>query len=385
MSNRTSNGNARSDEVKPGVRRRGLFAAAWAAVAGIAAMRTTQPVEAVSGSGSDGTMVLGSNFINGNNTSSNQTNLVPTSANYAGSSLLDCDAGVAGPGGTTANINGIYGHGKGTGAGVLGVAGGAVGVGATTNPSAGVCGLSYIPEDGGIGVRGELPTGSTANGIAIYGLNNSSFAGPGVGAGGFGVYGLSAKGHGLVGATASPGAAALVGATNGVGGAYAGTFYGPVAVSGDFTVVGGAKSAAVPHPDGSHRRLYCVESPESWFEDFGEAQVTCGRAEVRIDPDFGAVIDSSKYHVFLSVYDSDLRLHVSKRTPGGFTVEADSALTAPEDRGGPSLDATFSWRVVAKRKDITGERLATVTIPQAPALPDFPLRRAPASKESGRT
>jgi hypothetical protein len=103
-------------------------------------------------------------------------------------------------------------------------------------------------------VRGVIPPTSSSNTIAIYRLNNSSFAGPGPGAGGFGVYGLSAKGHGLVGATAAAGGAAVVGATNGVAGAWAAAFYGPVIVSGDFIVLDGAKSAAVPHPDGTHRQ-----------------------------------------------------------------------------------------------------------------------------------
>ncbi len=52
-------------------------------------------------------------------------------------------------------------------------------------------------------VRGELPSASFRNGIAVYGFNNSSYVGPGPGAGGFGVYGLSLKGHGLVGAAAT--------------------------------------------------------------------------------------------------------------------------------------------------------------------------------------
>jgi hypothetical protein len=81
------------------------------------------------------------------------------------------------------------------------------------------------------------------------------------------VYGISLRGHAVVGATTAEGAAGIVGATNGVAGTSAGAFFGQVFVSGDFTVAGGAKSAAVPHPDGTHRRLYCLESPESWFED----------------------------------------------------------------------------------------------------------------------
>ena len=146
--------------------------------------------------------------------------------------------------------------------------------------------------------KGSFPQRAPAMAYPCMG-STSSYAGPGPGAGGFGVYGLSAKGHGLVGATASAGAAAVVGATNGVAGAYAAAFYGPVIVGGAFTVFG-AKSAAVAHPDGSHRRLYCVESPESWFEDFGKGQLECGRAEVTIDPDFAAVVLLDDFHVFLT-------------------------------------------------------------------------------------
>ena len=39
---------------------------------------------------------------------------------------------------------------------------------------------------------------------------------------------------------------------------FAARFDGPVLVNGNFTAIGGSKSAAVPHPDGTHRRLYCV-------------------------------------------------------------------------------------------------------------------------------
>ena len=69
-------------------------------------------------------------------------------------------------------------------------------------------------------------------------------------------------------------------------------------VNGNFTAIGGSKSAAVPHPDGSHRRLYCVESPESWFEDFGSDQLVNGRARVRLDPDFNALVHGDNYQVF---------------------------------------------------------------------------------------
>jgi hypothetical protein len=166
----------------------------------------------------------------------------------------------------------------------------------------------------------------------------------------------------LVGATAAAGGAAVVGATNGVAGAYAGAFYGPLIVSGNFTVVGGAKSAAVPHSDGSHRRLYCVESPESWFEDFGRATLVCGEALVTIDRDFAAVVDPADYHVFLTGYDGAADLSVYDRTPKGFRVRAKSG----------NGESTFSWRVVAKRKDIAAPRFETVEIPKEPTLPPVP-------------
>jgi len=34
-------------------------------------------------------------------------------------------------------------------------------------------------------------------------------------------------------------------------------------IIGNFTVFGGSKSVAVPSPDGTHRLLYCLESPQN--------------------------------------------------------------------------------------------------------------------------
>jgi len=249
-------------------------------------------------------------------------------------------------------------------AAVLGTGNLGRGVTGLSNSNYGVLGVSASS----VGVRGEIPSSSAANATAVYGLNSSSFTGVGPGAGGFGVYGLSANGHGLVGATAAAGGAAVVGATNGVAGAFAAAFYGPVIVSGDFTVIGGAKSAAVPHPDGSHRRVYCVESPESWFEDFGEGSLECGSAVVQIDPDFASAADTGSYHVFLTAYGNHV-LHVAERTPAGFTVRADTVLAEATGRNESGPSGTFSWRVVARRKDIKGVRFDRVTIPAEPVLP----------------
>jgi hypothetical protein len=322
-------------------KRRGLLAAAWAAVASIVLKTTTQVVEAtgfpVQWSDSPNQQFFG--MVSSPVLLGAQIDL-PTSA--FGDVVLQIQAGY------NATSNGIQAFASGGTA---------------------ILGQSFS----GNAIRGQI-TGFT-NGIGVYGLNNSAYTGPGPGAGGFGVYGLSAKGHGLVGATSTAGGAAVVGATNGVVGAYAGAFYGPVAINGAFTVFGGPKSAAVPHPDGTHRRLYCLESPESWFEDFGEGRLGCGEASITLDPDFAAVADLSKYHVFLTGYD-DFELRVSERTPAGFRVKAKDNTSS----------GVFSWRVVAKRKDIPAPRFETVTVPHEPELPSLPQEAplAPAPRDSRR-
>jgi hypothetical protein len=321
--------NAEHEQPPNTIQRRGLMAAAWAAVAGLVLRQTTQTVEAAGPvQYSDAPNTQFQYFVSSPQFFGAQLNL-PTSS--WGNHVLTIH------GQTTPTSDGIHVNADG--------------------------GTALFAESlRNSAVFGQVPGSSAANTICIYGVNNSTYAGPGPGAGGFAIYGLSAKGHGLVGATAAAGAAAVVGATNGVAGAYAGAFYGPVIVGGNFTVVGGAKSAAVPHPDGSHRLLYCLESPESWFEDFGTGALDCGSSEIALDADFAAVADTSNYHVFLTQYDEHNDLCVTGRTPRGFTVRAKDAA----GRG------AFSWRVVAKRKDIDAGRLAPVSFPPAPELPPAP-------------
>src|SRR6266540_534737 len=123
-------------------------------------------------------------------------------------------------------------------------------------------------------------------------------------------------------------------------------------------------NAAVPHPDGSHRLLYCQESPEPWFEDFGEAKLVGGKAEVKLDPDFAAVVHSDGYRVFLTAEGDSKGLYMAGKSSAGFEVR--------ESQGGTS-SLGFSYRAVAKRKDITGQRLAKVKLPE----PIKELRKPP--------
>jgi hypothetical protein len=43
-----------------------------------------------------------------------------------------------------------------------------------------------------------------------------------------------------------------------------------------------------------------MESPEHWFEDFGSARLTRGRAKVKLDADFAKVVTLNGYRVFLT-------------------------------------------------------------------------------------
>ena len=167
--------------------------------------------------------------------------------------------------------------------------------------------------------------------------------------------------HSSIGGYFSSAASAGLYATGQVAG-FAARFDGPVQVNGAFTVLGGPKSAAVPHPDGTHRRLYCVESPESWFEEFGRDQLANGRARLRLDDDFNALVRGDNYYVFLTEHGDQGGLYLENVGPNGFTVRARNA----------AANGPFSYRVVAKRKDIPAQRLEKVDIQAAPARPAAP-------------
>jgi hypothetical protein len=128
-------------------------------------------------------------------------------------------------------------------------------------------------------------------------------------------------------------------------------------------------SAAVPYPDGGYRLLYSVESPESWFEDFGHGQLVNGQATVTIAQDFLPAVDTSRgYYVFLTPHGDSNGLYVSNQGSTSFEVR--------EQKGGTS-SLSFDYRLVARRKDVAAPRLQPVTVPAAPARPAAPAPPPP--------
>jgi hypothetical protein len=260
--------------------------------------------------------------------------------------------------GADEDSGGVYATGTHYGVWGLGITG--PGVDGYSDQSFGVRGRS----DQSAGVRGE-----SNQGVGAVGRSTHSFGLLGQSASGSqsaSVLGFSSgveagvEGH-------SPGGPAVVGTT---AAGSAASFVGPVFIWGSLFVIGATKSAVVPHPDGTLRQLYCMESPESWFEDFGTGELNEGEANVSIDPDFATLVQADDYHVFLTPYDDCNGLYVSRRRPDGFQVR--------EQRGGQS-SLQFSYRLLSRRRDVEAPRLKPVTPPPRPEPPTLPADREPPS------
>ncbi len=198
-------------------------------------------------------------------------------------------------------------------------------------------------------------------GTQLFGVSGESDIGIGVGGGtdsGVGVVGDGGRGGVGIVAVGNDSNYAFVTQGGFVG-------HGPGPATGDVLIQGalivtGPKSAAVKLRDGSHRALYCVESPECRFEDFGRARLVRGKARVRLDRTFAAVVRTGDYHVFLSPEGLSHGLYVSRRTREGFEVR--------EQHRGTST-VRFSYRIVARRKDVDAPRFKRVKLPVLPKLP----------------
>jgi len=170
-----------------------------------------------------------------------------------------------------------------------------------------------------------------------------------------GVFSYSSNGPGIVGMTGNPASPA-------------GAYFGDVKIAGN-VYANNLKGAVVPFPDGSRRALYCMESPEVWFEDFGSAKLA--RAVVKLDANFAKVIKRGDYRVFVTPEGNCHGLYVRRKSANNFEVR--------ELMGGKSSIA-FSYRIVGRRKDIKQPRRFAkidMPLPPPPRPPRAPRKPVP--------
>jgi hypothetical protein len=267
----------------------------------------------------------------------------------------------------TADGRGVQGQNmatSGAGIGVLGQTASATAIGLSgigSGNGTGVKGVSNAPSffsangnGSGMGVQGNSGSGKgvfgqSTSGDGVHGTSSSGVGLRGTSPSFVGVVGISDQNIGMYGFTAAPSMPGLYAESLASSNRIAAQFNGAVQVFGNFTVMPGyAKSAAVAMPDGSDAIVYCQESPEPYFEDFGRARLVNGVAHVQLEPEFASIVKRDDYMVFPVPGGDSNGLYISQQTPQGFEVR--------ESKGGTS-SIPFTYRVVAKRRDIEGKRL----------------------------
>jgi hypothetical protein len=338
-----------------------------------------------SGIGVQGTSVSGLGVVGESATAAGVTGRSGASIGVSGEAqtaqgVFGKSTSSAGVAGTSSSGSGVHGRSVG-GIGVVGDSSESIGVyGSSTgmpgvrgdsNSQYGVFGTS-ISGNGVYGWSTQGPAGVSGYSAQKHALHGESVSGYGLWAesslgvgvfgyqsasqvGGAGVVGLAETGVGVAAMSRSNVSLYALSLTN-----LAARFDGGVEVHGSFRVIGGPKSAVVRHKDGTHRQLYCMESPESWFEDFGEARVNKGVCDVRLDAEFAALVDTSSYQVFLTSY-GPASLYVSKRSTKSFEIRV-----IADDGGAVAKTVRCAYRIVARRKDIKAPRLAKIKVTDAP-------------------
>ncbi len=107
----------------------------------------------------------------------------------------------------------------------------------------------------------------------------------------------------------------------------------------------GTVSTIVNDLNGNPVTLHAPESPEIYFEDFGQGVLVNGKAHIDMDPilvNTIAVNDKHPLRVFIQLEGNCNGVFVENKTTGGFDVV--------ELNGGTS-NVTFQWHVVANRAD----------------------------------
>jgi len=228
----------------------------------------------------------------------------------------------------------------------------------TASNSAGVFGSAPATSGGNYGVYGEA---ESSHGCGVYGeggeygIHGRTDEDYGVGVygscaapdTGFGVYGqtISLRGAGVWGfaSNLASSACGVIGESRSLYTGYGVYYIGGLAGSG-------SKSCVVRTSRGPSL-MYCQESPENWFEDFGEGRLVNGRCHVELDPLFLETVtidEENAMKVFVELHDEYCNGVAIKKSQTGFDVV---------ERHGGSSNSTFDYRIVAKRRGFEDKRL----------------------------
>jgi hypothetical protein len=123
----------------------------------------------------------------------------------------------------------------------------------------------------------------------------------------------------------------------------------------------GSTSALVPLDGGTRNvALSTIQSPQSWFEDFGSARLVNGVAVVHLDSDFIQTVNAEVDYKVFPVPDGDCKgLYVANKTATSFEVR---------ELGGGTSNVSFDYRVTALRRNYENVRFADHTSDPVPFL-----------------
>jgi hypothetical protein len=220
-----------------------------------------------------------------------------------------------------------------------------------------VFGFDAGPNNGfGTGVTNVAVVGQSLTRAGIMGLSRS----------GYGTVGRAFTGTGVLGVSRAAGGIALAARSLQGGPVFIGSNANRDVASldsnGNLTIAGSLHTHGTPllatrAPTGALIATYGARSSAPTIEDFGQAQMRYGFAQVRIDPGFAQIVDrAASYMVFVTPEGDNRGLYITNKTYSGFAVR--------ESQGGRST-LTFSYRIVARAYGEPAQRFAVE--PQLPA------------------
>ncbi len=266
--------------------------------------------------------------------------------------------------GATQQSNGFGVYATNLSAGGTGILGVGNNLGSYTLPTGGAGGAFYgtangaygfATGNGGYGVYGRADNVSSAYGV-IGRANNVLGAGPSQGSGGMFIgnsYGVTGYQYTTTGQTA--GGYFISG--DGAGGATSTTLVEAFSSGGThykiWQNVVGSVATSVPDLNNQPATLHAIETPEFYFQDYGQAKLVNGQAHIDIDPILAKNVAINEKHplrVFIQLEGDCKGVYVTNKTATGFDVI---------ELGGGNSNVTFQWSVTCNVADaVIGGRVS---------------------------